>query len=240
MRVIFKIFSITLVLFVLFAPSVKAQCACKSQCGPNEELDDLCTDPYKPYYCCRPTATPKPTNPPGGASPTLTPTLPPYCNCINSTSSCIGSTCVFKQKDCFKYNGFSCNTAPNFAVMEAYCNGDRCGTQYICGYSANCSGAQNCNPNNSNCETRNLTLDCNYDASGCNQCGVGRVAAIYCDFDGDGIKENHCGDLCVSNSLCSNNQWCSSSSGNPTNTAVCGPRSAVCLLCPRAFVVRKE
>jgi hypothetical protein len=115
MRLISKIFSIILVLYILsilFASSIKAQCACKSQCGPNEELDDLCTDPYKPYYCCRPTSTPasQPTPTKGsGASPTDTPVPNPtiggavcpnptypncsgtdYCNVINCGKTIAG------------------------------------------------------------------------------------------------------------------------------------------------------
>jgi hypothetical protein len=237
MRLVSKtlsILSVLCVLLILSAFPVFAGCSgvkldgeliCYGDCGEGA----YCTRNYRKDDCIclsYPTSTPEPTSAPqptsvGGASPTEKPS---YCGC--NGSNCVGSTCVFKQKDCFKYNGFSCYTNPNFAVMEAYCNGIKCGNSYVCGYSANCSGAQNCDPNNLNCEAINLPLDCNYDVFGCNQCGVGRVAAIYCDFNGDGIKENHCGDLCTSNSLCDNNQWCSGGGDGgggisiPTNTPV--------------------
>jgi hypothetical protein len=103
MRVISKIFSITLVLYILsilFASSIKAQCACKSQCGPNEELDDLCTDPYKPYYCCRPTSTPQPTNipaplPTSGTSATGNPPTPTTGGMqCSTTAQCYNAYCA--------------------------------------------------------------------------------------------------------------------------------------------------
>ena len=101
MRLFSKIFSILFVLsvlFFLFAPSVKAQCACKSHCSGSEELVDLCTNPYKKYYCCKihqPTSTPI-KNP--GASPTETPAG--GCRCQNG--KCVGNLtkCTYTVVGC--------------------------------------------------------------------------------------------------------------------------------------------
>jgi len=194
---------------------------CSGTCRPNycaggESSSGHC-DSSGQLICCvtntpkpQPTNTPQPTRP--GASPTVTP--PPQCTC--NGSGCNGTECVYNFVDC---NYSSC-TSPNNAYYHVKCGSTDCGgvDGKFCGYSAQCS-TPDCSLQNPKCEKRDVSLDCNYDAYGCNLCGVGRVAAIYCDFNGDGIKENHCGDLCVSNSLCNNNQWCSGGGGtNPTNT----------------------
>jgi len=197
-----------------------------SSCTSNETAKDYC-DSAHTLVCCypKPTNTPQPTaTPKPFASPTATPT-PATCTCINSTGGCNGIQCIYNFIGCATADKPTvtpaCNS-PNNARFKTSCGSTPCGStnSSVCGYNAQCSTTQqDCSLQNPKCEKRDVSLDCNYDAYGCNLCGVGRVAAIYCDFDGDGIKENHCGDLCVSNSLCSNNQWCSGGGGtNPTNT----------------------
>jgi hypothetical protein len=166
MRLISKIFSIILVLYILsilFASSIKAQCACKSQCGPNEELDDLCTDPYKPYYCCRPTSTPAPqptntpqiTEKPDVSSTPRPPTATPapctstseclqYCVSIpNCSAACINGYCVFTNPT---INNSQCNTWGNWSGCisgQGACGG--CAAQ---GYT--CQTRSCTNPSNAN------------------------------------------------------------------------------------------
>jgi len=149
MRVISKIFSILFVLsvlLVLFVPSVKAQCACKSHCSGSEELVDLCTNPYKKYYCCKihqPTSTPKPTNTPASQN----------CNWIGYT--CVGSCAA----------GYSC-TAVGSYTCACVANTQPTETRTPLA-SPTVTPAGGCWCQNGKC-VGNLTK-CTYTVSGCSQ-----------------------------------------------------------------------
>jgi len=163
MRLFSKILSILFVLsvlFFLFAPSVKAQCACKSHCSGSEELVDLCTNPYKKYYCCKihqPTNTPQPTPTKGsGALPTVRPptATPAPCNltndCVgycagipNCSASCINGFCVFTNPT---INNSQCNTWGNWSGCIS--GQDACGGCAAQGYT--CQTRFCTNPSNAN------------------------------------------------------------------------------------------
>jgi hypothetical protein len=125
-----------------------------------------------------------------------------------------------------------CND-PDNARIRGKCNNIPCGPENssVCGYNVQCfTSNETCSVDNSQCERRDVSLDCRYNSPGCRECGIGHVADIYCDFDGNPSngKENHCGYICVPNSLCnaSSPSWCdptpTSDDGgggtNPTNT----------------------